>query len=139
MSDNKAQATGADPKGFIQGVENRRRREDAFVLLEMFNGITGWPPVMWGDSIVGYGQYTYQLANGKSSQFMRTGFSPRKQNLSLYIMSGMNAHDELMSQLGKFKTSKACLYINKLADVDLSVLSQLIQADVDEMAKKYPI
>lgn len=139
MSDNKAQATGADPKGFIQGVENRRRREDAFVLLEMFNGITGWPPVMWGDSIVGYGQYTYQLANGKSSQFMRTGFSPRKQNLSLYIMSGMNAHDELMSQLGKFKTSKACLYINKLADVDLSVLSQLIQADVDEMAKKHPI
>lgn len=138
MSENKTQATGVDPKGFIQGVENRRRREDAFVLLEMFNKITGWPPVVWGDSIIGYGQYTYRLANGKTSQFMRTGFSPRKQNLSLYIMSGMQAHDDLMAKLGKFKTSKACLYVNKLTDVDLTVLGQLIQADINEMAQKYP-
>lgn len=138
MSDIKTQPTAMAPEDFIASVEHQKRQADALVLLEMFNRVTELDAVMWGPSIIGYGTYTYALANGKSGIFMRTGFSPRKQNLSLYISSGMQAKPELAKKLGKHKTSKACLYINKLEDVDLDVLETLIAADMQAMTKKYP-
>lgn len=138
MSDLKTRPTDATAEEFIQSVDNARRQEDAFVLLEIFNRITGEKPVMWGPSIIGYGSYTYTLANGKHNQFMRTGFSPRKQNMTIYVSAGFSENPGLLERLGKHKTSKACLYINKLADIDLVVLEDLIKADLAVMEKRYP-
>lgn len=138
MAEIKTKATPASAENFIESVENKRRREDAKVLLAMFSRITEQPPVMWGTSIIGYGTYVYQLADGSRNPFMRSGFSPRKQNLSIYVGAGMSEHPELLENLGKHKTSKACLYINKLADVDLNALEALIRADLAVMNQKYP-
>ncbi|GAC14643.1 DUF1801 domain-containing protein [Aliiglaciecola lipolytica] len=137
-SENKTQPTEADVIEFINQVENAQRREDALVLLDMFKDITGEQPVLWGSSIIGFGTYTYALASGKKQAFMRSGFSPRKQNLSVYVGAGMAEKPELMENLGKHKTSKACLYINKLADVDLAVLASIIKSDIAVMNLRYP-
>lgn len=139
MSELKTSANQLDPISIVQAVENKTRREDALVLLDLFSQATGLPAVVWGPSIIGFGEYTYTLANGKSSVFFRSGFSPRKQNLSLYISAGVSSRPDLASSLGKFKSSKACTYINKLSDVDLEILSALIRADMEEMARRYPI
>ena len=112
MAEIKTKATPASVDSFIDTIENSRRQEDAKVLLALYTKITGEPPVMWGSSIIGYGTYVYQLADGSQNPFMRSGFSPRKQNLSIYVGAGMSEHPELLESLGKHKTSKACLYIN---------------------------
>ena len=138
MADIKTKATHESAEAFVDAVENNRRREDAKVLLSLFAKITGKPAVMWGPSIIGYGNYTYELADGSKAPFLRSGFSPRKQNLSIYVGAGMSANPELLKNLGKHKTSKACLYINKLADIDMDVLEAIIQADLAEMNKRYP-
>ena len=138
MADNKTKPTLVKPQDFIETVEHPGRRQDALTLLSLFNQITGMEPEMWGTSIIGYGTYQYTLANGKQGSFMRTGFSPRKQNLSLYIMSGFANNGSLVEKLGKTKQGKSCLYINKLADVDMDVLAALIKADLEVMAGKYP-
>lgn len=138
MSELKTRPTDAAVADFIQSVENKRRREDAWLLLKLFKSVTGKDPVMWGPSIIGYGTYTYTLANGKQNQFMRSGFSPRKQNMSVYVGAGMSENPQLLERLGKHKTSKACLYINKLDDIDLSVLEELIRADLAVMEQRYP-
>lgn len=138
MAENKTQITEQPVMQFIQSVEHEGRRQDATKLLEIFSSVTDLPAVMWGSSIVGFGEYQYTLANGKTSHFMRTGFSPRKQNLALYIMTGFDSHQNLVKKLGKFKTGKSCLYLNKLADVNEEVLKQLIAADLEQMAKRYP-
>lgn len=138
MNDNVTQPSSVSATDFIASVENKRRRADAEVLLEMFNRVTDMEPVMWGSSIIGYGSYAYTLANDKKASCLRLGFSPRKQNLTLYIMTGLHAQPELAEKLGKHKTSKACLYINKLDDVDLTILEAIISADLEEMNRKYP-
>lgn len=138
MSDLKTSANQLDPMAIIEAVENKTRRGDALVLLDLFTQATGLPAVVWGPSIIGFGEYTYTLASGKNEVFFRSGFSPRKQNLSLYISAGISSRPDLASKLGKYKSSKACTYINKLADVDLEILNALIQADMEEMARRYP-
>ena len=138
MAELKTKATTACVATFIDNIENSRRRQDALILLDMFKQITGMKPILWGDSIIGFGDYTYDLADGSQGNFFRLGFSPRKQNLSIYVGAAMSEHPELLKDLGKHKTSKACLYINKLADVDLSVLAQIIQAALDVMNERYP-
>lgn len=95
--------------------------------------ITGEPAKMWGDSIVGFGSYHYKYASGQEGDWMLTAFSPRKQNLTLYIMPGFERYENLMKQLGKYKTGKSCLYIKKLEDVDLEVLKELIDLSVKQM------
>ena len=100
--------------------------------------VTGEEPVMWGPSIVGYGSYHYRYASGQEADWPVVGFSPRKQNLSIYIMTGFEASDALLSRLGKHKTGRSCLYVNKLADVDLEVLETLVRASVAEMKRMYP-
>lgn len=138
MSDLKTRPTGASVEAFIEAVEHPRRREDARTLLELMHRVTGEEPVMWGPSIVGYGSYHYRYASGQEADWPVVGFSPRKQNLSIYIMTGFEASDALLSRLGKHKTGKSCLYVNKLADVDLEVLETLVRASVAEMKRMYP-
>ena len=138
MSDPKTRPSDASVEAFIEAVEHPRRREDARILLELMRRVTGEEPVMWGPSIVGFGRYRYRYASGQEGDWPIAGFSPRKQNLSIYIMTGFEASDALLSRLGKHKTGKSCLYVNKLADVDLEVLETLVRASVAEMKRMYP-
>lgn len=138
MSEAKTCPTEAAVTAFIQSVENPSRRTDTQKLLDIYTQITAEKPVMWGPSIIGFGSYEYTLASGKKSSFMRSGFSPRKQNLTLYLGAGLSVQPDFLADLGKYKTSKACLYINKLADIDMLLLHQLIKVDLDEMDRKYP-
>lgn len=138
-SENKTQATDASVDTFLNAVETERRRLDGLALDALFRRVTGWNPVMWGDSIVGYGQYHYRYKSGREGDFLATGFSPRKANLSLYIMPGYQEMGDMLERLGKHKMSKACLYINKLADVDESVVEEIIRAGLDDLASRYEV
>lgn len=138
MAELKTKPTGASVTRFLNSVENEKRRADAHVMNAMMERITGEKGKMWGPSIVGFGSYSYSNTTGKDLSWMLIGFSPRKANLVLYIMPGYGQFDDVMERLGKFKTGKACLYINKLEDVDLDVLEELVAASVRYMRKKYP-
>ncbi len=128
---NKTQPTNASVEDFLTSVEHKKRREDGLRMLEIMTEITGEKAVMWGDSIVGFGSYPYKTKSGCAGNWFYTGFSPRKQNLTLYIMDGFKKRPELLDKLGKCKTSVACLYINKLEDVDEKVLRQVIKESAD--------
>ena len=127
MAENKIRRTGASVGDFLTSVESKRRREDGFTLLEMMKDITGLEPEMWGSSIIGFGSYHYKYESGREGEIFLTGFSPRKQSLSLYIMDGFDGRDDLLTKLGKHRKSTSCLYINKLADVNIDVLRELVQ------------
>ncbi len=131
----KTQKNDGNVLEFLQSVENVKRREDGLRVLEIMCEVTGEKPEMWGSSIVGFGRYTQTYANGKTNEWFHSGFSPRKQAMTLYIMSGFSNYDELLGRLGKYKTGKACLYIKKLEDVDLDVLKELIKASADHMTQ----
>ena len=122
---------------FLNAVENEKRKKDAFKVLELIQAETGQAPKMWGDSIVGFGQYHYKYDSGREGDFLITGFSPRKTSLTIYIMPGFGKYDDLMSQLGKYKTGKSCLYIKKMEDVDETILRKLIRGSYQYMDKKY--
>ncbi|MGR3490595.1 MAG: DUF1801 domain-containing protein [Shimia sp.] len=139
MAENKTQPTGVDPTEFIATVEHPTRRADAEALDTMFRDVTGWAPRMWGPTIIGYGEYHYRYDSGREGDFLATGFSPRKANLSLYIMPGYQDYADILGDLGKHKLGKACLYINKLADVDMEVLRALVRRGVDDLAQRYPV
>ena len=134
----KTQPTETPVAAFLDGVESDRRRQEAQTLLELLGRVTGEPPVMWGPSIVGFGRYHYKYESGREGDFFLTGFSPRKSALTVYIMPGFGAYDDLMGRLGKHKTGRSCLYINKLTDVDLDVLERLVAASVAWMRQRYP-
>lgn len=131
--------TGADVGAFLNSVEPQRRREDGLELDALFRQVTGFPPVMWGPSIVGYGRYDYTYASGHSGTFLATGFSPRKSALSLYIMPGYADFQDILKRLGKHKMGKSCLYINKLADVDMGVLAELTKAGLTDLSKRWDV
>ena len=134
---NKTRPTSAGVDAFLDAVDNDRRRQDARTVKGLMERITGWEPKMWGPSIVGFGEYHYRYDSGREGDFLITGFSPRKKALTIYIMPGFTRYDALMGRLGKFTTGRSCLYINKLDDVDLSVLEELIASSVDHMVEKY--
>ena len=138
MATLKTQANDASVTAFLDAVENDTRRNDARVLLDMMTRVTGCEPVMWGPSIVGFDQYHYKYESGREGDFFITGFSPRKSAMTVYVMPGFSEYAGLMAKLGKHKTGKSCLYINKLADIDLSVLEELVRLSVDAMRAKYP-
>ena len=127
MATNKTVKTGADVDEFIAGVENKRRREDGGALLEMMREVTGLEPEMWGTSIVGFGDLRYKYESGREGDFFLTGFSPRKRSLSLYIMGDFDGYDALLARLGKHRKGASCLYVNKLADVDMDVLREIVR------------
>ena len=134
MTELKTQKNDASVEEFLNGVSDERKREDSFAILDLMREITGDEPAMWGTSIIGFGSYRYKYASGQDGEWFLTGFSPRKQNLTLYIMSGFDDYDSLLSGLGKHKTGKSCLYINKLDDVDLPTLRELIEQSVAHVA-----
>lgn len=139
MSQTKTRPTGADVQAFLEGVEPEKRRQDGLQLDPLFRDATGFEPQMWGDSIVGYGRYDYTYASGHGGSFLATGFSPRKSALSIYIMPGYADFGPILSRLGRHKTGKSCLYINKLSDVDMEVLSELIRAGLKDLANRWDI
>ena len=133
MAQNKTQRNDGDVMAYLESVQHKRRREDSLVVKALMEEVTGEPAEMWGSSIVGFGSYHYRYESGREGEFMLAGFAPRVQSLTLYIMGGHERHEELFAKLGKFRTGKSCLYINKLDDVDLDVLRQIIAESVDYM------
>ena len=139
MSGNKTQPTHLAPRAFLSTVETARRRQDGLVLLDLFERVTGFDPVMWGPSMVGYGRYHYRYASGREGDFLATGFSPRKASLSIYIMPGYQDYGDILGRLGKHKLGKSCLYVNKLDDIDLDVLAALIRAGLRDLDAIWPV
>lgn len=139
MAELKTKVTTASVTGFINSVPDEKKRADGFTLLKMFEEITGEKAKMWGPSIVGFGQYHYKSErSAQEGDWPLVGFSPRKANLTLYVLSGFDGTDALLAKLGKHKRSVGCLYINKLADVDEKVLRQIIKSCFADMKKRYP-
>lgn len=134
---NKTLPTKVAPDRFLASIEHTRRREDGLVLLDLFNRVTGMPASMWGPSIVGYGRYRYRYDSGREGESMLTGFSPRKAALSIYILPGYRDLSALLNKLGKHKHGKSCLYVNKLADIDLAVLEAMIEDGLGYMNENY--
>lgn len=137
MAALKTQLNDNSVKDFLNQIEDEKKRKDAFLFLELFERVTGFKATMWGAAIIGFGSYHYVYESGREGDWMLTGFSPRKQKFSLYIMSGFAKFDELMAKLGKYKTGKSCLYVNKAEDIDLVVLEELIKQSVAYMKEKH--
>ena len=135
MAELKTKQTDASVEDFLNSVKDGQTRADCFEILKIMKQVTREEPKMWGTSIVGFGSYHYKGASGREGDWMLTGFSPRKQNLTLYLMGGFEAHADLLKKLGKHKTSVGCLYIKKLEDVDKKVLKELIVETVKTMKK----
>lgn len=133
MSDMKTKPTHKDVHAFLNTISDEPKRTDAFTILELLEAIVGEPAKMWGASIIGVGKYHYKYASGREGDWFLAGFSPRKQALTLYLMSGIDRFGALLSQLGKYKTGKGCLYIKRLSDVDMTVLEKLIRASVNHL------
>jgi hypothetical protein len=130
MAENKTQLNDASVTAFLDAVPNERKRQDSYALLDMMREITGEAPVMYGESIVGFGRVHYKYESGREGDMPIVGFSPRKQYLTLYVESDLPEYKELRDRLGKHKVSKACLYINKLNDVDRDVLREIVRRSV---------
>lgn len=138
MAELKTKENALSVDDFISAVDHEKRREDARAMKIMMERITGYPATMWGTSIVGFGAYDYTYSSGHSGRSSRTGFSPRKAALTVYIMAGFSEYGDLMAKLGKYKSSVSCLYIKKLKDVDLAVLEEIIIRSLAFMNDKYP-
>lgn len=123
---------------FIENVENPKKKEDAYKLLDIFTETTGYKAKMWGPSIIGFGSYHYKYASGHEGDAPLVGFSPRKAKISLYFAPGDTNRDEVIKKFGKYTSGKACVYINKLADVDVDVLKELIDQSVRFQKAMYP-
>ena len=136
---NKTHATTASVEQFLAGLEPGRKREEAKVLDQLFQKVTGWQPRMWGPAIVGYGEYHYRYETGREGDYLATGFAPRRANLTIYIMPGYGDYGPILERIGKHKVGKSCLYISKLADIDLQVLAELIAFGLRDLGNKYPI
>ncbi len=137
MAELKTRANDADVSGFLNSVEEEQQRGDCIRLLEMMSEVTGRAPKMWGTSIVGFGTYHYIYASGREGDWPIIGFSPRKQNISIYIMSGFGSYDSLLKKLGPHKIGKSCLYVKKLADIETDVLRELAGSSVAYMRQNY--
>lgn len=133
----KTKATEVSPEDFIAAMEDGPRKADAEILLAWFEKVTGLKPKMWGPSIIGFGRYAYTYDSGRSGEFMLAGFSPRKANLSVYILPGYRDMSDKLARLGKHKTGKSCLYINRLANIDMGVLEEIVLDGLAYMRRAY--
>ena len=138
MAEPKTKLTRASVDDFLQSIEDDQVRKDCLRLVDIMQKATKAKPQMWGANIVGFGSYRYKYASGREGDWMLTAFSPRKQNITLYIMAGFEQYDELMSRLGKHSCGKSCLYIKRLSDVHLPTLEKLVGASVKHLLKKHP-
>lgn len=139
MGELKTTVNNASVTDFLNAVSDKTKKQDSFRLLEMYEKITGEKAKMWGTSIVGFGQYHYKSErSSQEGDWPRTGFSPRKNSLTLYVITGFEGTDELLAKLGKHTKSVGCLYIKKLSDVDENILTEIIKKCYEDMNKKYP-
>jgi hypothetical protein len=133
MAELKTKPTNVSVKDFLNQIPDKERRDDCFAVAKIMEEITGDKPKMWGPSIVGFGTFRYKYASGREGDWMITGFSPRKKDLTLYLMMGFKKHPDLMKQLGKHSTSKSCLYIKRLSDIHVPTLKKLIKSSVKDL------
>jgi hypothetical protein len=138
VSENKTIPTDKSVQAFLERIEDDQKREDSRTLVQLMQEVTGLPPQMWGDAIIGFGKVHYQYASGRKGDTVLVGFSPRKQNLALYSLSGADEYEALLSKLGKYKRGKGCLYLNRLNDVDLGTLKEMVQRAVEQKRKANP-
>ncbi len=134
MAELKTKVNDADVNAFLAAIPDEQRRKDCQTLAKWMKKITGRAPRMWGDSIVGFGTYHYKSTSGREGDWFLTGFAPRKDSLTVYIMAGFARYEDLMERLGKHKNGKSCLYLKRLSDVDEAVLKELIALSVDYLA-----
>ena len=142
MAELKTKQNEASVDGFLKSVADERKRKDSYLLIDMMSEITGERPKMWGPSIIGFGSYHYKYESGHEGDMALAGFSPRKQSISVYLMAGAaeiesEGSGNLFENLGKYKMGKGCLYINKLEDVNLEVLKEMIESSVNFLKRKY--
>ncbi|MCC2631506.1 MAG: hypothetical protein K0S20_205 [Patescibacteria group bacterium] len=138
MSENKTVATAQSVAEFLETIPDEQKRSDCQAICDLMQEVTGLPPVMWGSAIIGFGSYHYKYESGREGDAPLVGFSPRKQNITLYIVEGFEPHKDLMEKLGSHSTGMSCLYIKKISDIDLDVLRKLIKISVDATKKRYP-
>ncbi|MFO7632659.1 MAG: DUF1801 domain-containing protein [Caldilinea sp.] len=138
MAELKTKENDQSVDAFLATVEDPRKREDCHTLINIMQAAAGEEPRMWGDAIVGFGRYRYKYATGRTGEWLLVGFSPRKQNLTLYIMAGFDQYDDLLAKLGKHTTGKSCLYVKRLSDLDMAVLKMLVEASVAHMRATNP-
>lgn len=134
---NKTKPTTVDPAAYIASIEHDTRREDALTLLELMGRLSGFEAKMWGPTMVGFGRYHYKYDTGREGDWFMVGFSPRKANQVIYLMPGYENFDDELARLGKHKIGKSCLYINKLADVDLAVVEEMVRYTLDLLHENY--
>lgn len=139
MGELKTKATSMSVPAFIKTLPEREKRSDCLALLKIFKAATGEKPKLWGDAIIGFGKYHYKSERStQEGDWPLTGFSPRKQNLTIYIMPGFKEYGDILKNLGKHKTSVSCLYVKRLSDINAKLLEKLIKKSVKEMRKRYP-
>ncbi|CAN5489719.1 hypothetical protein BH23BAC1_BH23BAC1_32090 [soil metagenome] len=138
MAELKTKPNDESVAEFLNSVQDEQKRKDSYALIDLMKEITGEEPKMWGSSIIGFGKYHYKYASGHEGDAALIGFSPRKQNFSLYLMAGIEGNDNLLHKLGKHKAGKGCLYIKKLEDVNSDILKTLIEKSAQKLKKIYP-
>jgi hypothetical protein len=138
MAELKTKLNDASVADFINSVPDEQTRQDCWKIIEIMKSATNAEPKMWGASIVGFGQYRYKYASGREGDWMLTGFSPRKQNISLYLMGHNKEHEALVLNLGKISRGKGCIYVKRLSEIKIDVLETLIRACVETMRRKEP-
>lgn len=137
MPENKTKKNNLSVRAFLDTVRDKDRRKDCDTMLKLMKEMTGEKPKMWGTSMVGFGEYHYKYDSGHEGDYFKTGFSPRKQSITLYIMPGFEKYPELMDKLGKHKVGKSCLYINSLDDIHIPTLKKLVKQSYQHMTKSY--
>ncbi|MEO5931084.1 MAG: DUF1801 domain-containing protein [Candidatus Kapaibacterium sp.] len=130
MAELKTKETDESVEGFLDGVADEKKRDDSRAILDLMKAATGMEPAMWGSSMIGFGRYHYVYESGHEGDTFLTGFSPRKASLTLYITGGLCSHEALLTKLGKHRQGKGCLYINKVEDIDMAILRELIERSV---------
>jgi hypothetical protein len=133
----KTKVTAVTPKDFIAALEDGTRKQDAEVLLKWMTKVTGLKPKMWGPSIIGFGRYHYKYESGREGEMCMIGFSPRKANMVVYLISGFKSYEGQLARLGKHKTGQSCLYLGPLSGVDLDVLEEMVTDSLAHMRKTY--
>ncbi len=138
-ANNKTVPTQLKVQDYLNAIEDPQRKEDCIRIHDMMKEITAREPKMWGTSIVGFGTYHYKYESGREGNMLMTGFSNRKQSITLYILGGLKKREQLLNKLGPYKTGKSCLYIKRLSDIDINVLAEMITEDFDHVRKKYEV